>query len=95
MKHRKTIIQNIVGVDSVVPQHSLDYSDNLLLLKPKYVVHGDDWINGVQKSTRDKVINILDLYGGKIIDIPYTQNISSTYIKQHINIEERKNTNLP
>lgn len=92
---RKIIVENIIGVDTIIPQHTLDYTDNILLLKPRYVVHGDDWLDGIQKLIRDKVNNLVNLYGGKIIDIPYTKNISSSYIKNIKGIEEWKNTQPP
>lgn len=78
---REYILNNIVGVDVIVPQNSLDYSHNLLKYKPKYVIHGDDWLNGVQKNIRNNVERVLSTYGGYIIDVPYTENISSTIIK--------------
>ena len=34
----------------VVPQNTLSYVSNLNLIKPDYVVHGDDWKTGVQKK---------------------------------------------
>ena len=37
----------------------MDYVANLKLLRPDYVVHGDDWKSGVQKQTREKVIEAL------------------------------------
>ena len=37
-------------------KETLDYVPNLERLKPDYVVHGDDWKNGVQSRTRDRVI---------------------------------------
>ena len=40
---RKIIVENIKGVDKVIAQETLDYVPNLKLLKPDYVVHGDDW----------------------------------------------------
>ena len=40
---RETIIKNLKMVDRVIPQKTLDYSFNLKKLKPKYVVHGNDW----------------------------------------------------
>ena len=49
-KKRKMIIQNLKYVDKVIPQHTLDYVENLNLLKPNFVVHGDDWKSGVQKK---------------------------------------------
>lgn len=94
-EQRELIITHIKGVDLVVPQNTLDYTENLLKYKPKYVVHGDDWLNGVQKTIRDKVYNTLQTYGGSIIDIPYTQNISSSQIKYNKGMEEWKNMILP
>ena len=49
-KRRKIIIQNIKYVKKVIPQNTLDYVPNLNLLKPDFVVHGDDWKKGVQKK---------------------------------------------
>ena len=40
---RKLIISDIKYVYKVVKQDTLDYTKNLKLLKPDYVVHGDDW----------------------------------------------------
>ena len=42
-EQRKEVIQNIKGVDEVIPQETLDYVPNLEKLKPDYVLHGDDW----------------------------------------------------
>jgi cytidyltransferase-like protein len=78
---REYILNSIVGVDIVVPQNSLDYTFNIMKYKPKYVLHGDDWLIGVQKSIRDNIEQILATYGGHIIDIPYTADISSSLIK--------------
>jgi len=83
-EQRKEIIQNIKGVDTVIPQHTLDYSENLLELKPDYVVHGDDWKDGVQKATRQKVIDLLEQWGGELVEIPYTQGISSTILNRQV-----------
>jgi phosphoenolpyruvate phosphomutase / 2-hydroxyethylphosphonate cytidylyltransferase len=80
-EQRKLIIENINGVSEVIPQKTLDYTENLISLKPKYVVHGDDWKEGVQKSTRQKVIDTLSIWGGELIEVPYTKNISSTELQ--------------
>ena len=48
----RKIISSIKGVDKVIPQNTLDYVPNLIMLKPDYVIHGDDWKNGVQKNSR-------------------------------------------
>ena len=83
-KRRKIIIQNIKYVKKVVPQHTLNYVPNLILLKPDFVVHGDDWKTGVQKKTRDNVIKTLKKWSGKLIEPKYTKDISSTIIKNKI-----------
>lgn len=57
-EQRKTVVENIKGVDRVIPQDSLDYEPNLHMLKPDYVVHGDDWKDGVQQKTRERVIEV-------------------------------------
>ena len=83
-KKRKTVVENIKFVKKVIPQNTLDYVDNLNLIKPKYVVHGDDWRHGVQKKTRARVIKTLKKWSGKLIEPKYTKNISSTLIKKKI-----------
>ena len=82
---RKVVIENIKYVKKVIPQKKLDYVENLNLIKPHYVVHGDDWKNGVQKKTRERVIKVLKKWSGKLIEPKYTKNISSTSIKKEIN----------
>ena len=77
-KQHKIVIENIKGVEKVIPQETLDYVPNLKKLKPDYVVHGDDWCTGIQKKTREKVIQTLSEGGGKLIEVPYTKGISST-----------------
>jgi len=75
---RKTIVENLKGVEKVVPQSSLSYVQNLKEIKPDFVVHGDDWKVGVQKEIRQKVIEVLSEWGGQLIEPEYTKGISST-----------------
>jgi len=77
---RKIVIENIKGVTKVIPQTTLDYEANLRLVQPDFVVHGDDWKEGVQQNVRQKVIDVLSEWGGQLIDIPYTKGISSTQL---------------
>ena len=83
-ERRKIIVQNIRYVKKVIPQNTLSYIPNLNLIKPDYVVHGDDWKKGVQKQTRLDVIKTLKKWSGKLIEPTYTKNISSTLIKKKI-----------
>lgn len=79
-EQRKQVIENIKGVSRVVPQTTLDYVPNLRKYKPDYVVHGDDWKTGVQSSVRQRVIETLAEWGGELVEVPYTQGISSTQL---------------
>tara|TARA_B110001452_G_scaffold227424_1_gene202325 strand:+ start:655 stop:1956 length:1302 start_codon:yes stop_codon:yes gene_type:complete len=83
-KQRKIVLENMKYVNKVIPQKTLDYVENLNLIKPDYVVHGDDWKYGVQKITRDRVLKELKKWSGKLIEPKYTKNISSTLIKNKI-----------
>jgi phosphoenolpyruvate phosphomutase len=83
-EQRKIVIENIKGVSKVIPQSTLDYSPNLILLKPDFVVHGDDWKEGIQQKTRNKVIEVLSEWGGKLIEVPYTKGISSSNLNNSI-----------
>lgn len=73
-EERKIMMENIAGVEQVVEQKSLSYAENLRELKPYYVVHGDDWVNGFQKPIRDEVVSVLKEYGGYLIEYPYSNN---------------------
>ena len=83
-KERKEIIENIKGVVSVIPQDSLDQSENLLKLRPDYVLHGDDWKEGPQKEYRERVIEVLKTWGGKLIEVPYTQGVSISKLDEQL-----------
>ena len=75
---RSTIVQALKNVKEIMPQETLDYRPNLRSLKPDFVVHGDDWKEGVQRETRQQVIDCLQEWGAELIEIPYTEGISST-----------------
>jgi phosphoenolpyruvate phosphomutase len=46
------------------------------------VVHGDDWREGVQRKVREDVIRTLAEWGGELVEVPYTQGISSTQLNR-------------
>ena len=82
--NRKLIISEIKGVHNVIQQHTHSYEENLVDLKPDYVVHGNDWKEGSQKKIRAEVIDILKQWGGELVEIPYTKNISSSILNKNI-----------
>lgn len=79
-EQRKLVVENIKGVARVVSQETLDYVPNLLEYRPDYVVHGDDWRGGVQRAVREAVIQTLAEWGGELVEVPYTEGISSTQL---------------
>ena len=54
-EQRKIIIESIKGVIEVIPQNELNYTVNLRKVKPDFVVHGDDWKDGIQRKVRQQV----------------------------------------
>ena len=75
---RKLIVENMKGVEKVVPQSTLDYVPNLKEIKPDFVVHGDDWKSGIQKEVRKRVLETIAEWGGELVEPKYTEGISST-----------------
>ena len=71
---RMRLFENIAGVFRVVEQRTLSYRENLEKYHPDIVVHGDDWCTGFQKPIRDEVVSILESYGGKLAEFPYSRD---------------------
>ncbi len=81
---RLGVIQNLSMVSQVVPQQTASYRENLLNIKPAYVVHGDDWIEGDQSKYRQEVLDLLDQWGGELIEPAYSSEISDQNIKNQL-----------
>ena len=47
-------------------------------------MHGDDWKEGIQAKTRQAVIDTITSWGGELIEVPYTQGISSSSLNSAI-----------
>ena len=90
---RFEIISNIKYVKNVIPQSTRDYSNNLKLLKPDYVIHEKNfWKSGIQKNIRKKILFTLKKWQGKLIEINLDRGI-----KNKNNYEEKLDSikNLP
>lgn len=74
---RREIVSNLAGVATVVPQEEWDYSVNVKRYQPDFFVHGDDWTKGPELRVRERVIAALEVYGGKLVEVPYTEGVSS------------------
>lgn len=74
MGERVKLYSGIDGVDEVIIQNTIDYEDVIPLIKPDYVVHGDNWKEGPEKAIRDHVVELLNAYGGELVEVGYTYN---------------------
>ena len=83
-EQRSLVVSNLKGVSEIIPQETLDYRPNLCKLRPDYVVHGDDWKEGIQKKTRQDIIDCLAEWGGQVVDVPYTKGISSSMLNERL-----------
>ncbi len=81
---RKKVLENLKMVSNIVKQDSASYRFNLDILKPDYVVHGDDWVNNSQYKYREEVIDLLKSWNGKLVEIPYSNNINDLQIKEQM-----------
>jgi phosphoenolpyruvate phosphomutase len=85
-EQRYEMMKKIKGIMMIVKQDSWDYSENLKKIKPDYLIHGDDWKTGIQKEMRKKVIKIMSSWNGKVIEVPYSKNISKQTVKNIKNL---------
>ena len=73
-EERVRMVEAIPGVSRVITQHTIMYDDVIHELKPDYVIHGDNWVEGPERAIRENVIALLGEYGGKLIEVAYTRN---------------------
>ncbi len=83
-EQRKVVMENIVGVKHVIAQQTLDYVPNLLVIKPDYVLHRDDWSTGVLRETREQVVNTLAQWGGELVELQSKPGITSASLHRAI-----------
>ena len=58
-EERIKLYRSLEGVEEVVIQNDMLYDDVITLIKPDYIVHGDNWKEGPEKSIRDHVESLL------------------------------------
>lgn len=75
-------------MSEVIPQTSKDYTDNLIKLKPDFMIHGTDWREGPLSEVRVKAINLMKTWGGQVIEPEYTKGVSSSGLKKRIQERE-------
>lgn len=85
---RIRMISEVKGVTKVVRQDSLFYDDNLRILKPDFVAHGENWRRGRLEKVRERVISLLSEWNGEIVEFPYTHGVTSDKI--YLNISQSR-----
>ena len=73
-EERIELVKEIPDIKDVIVQNKIMYDDVVSELKPDYIIHGDNWSEESMKVIRRNIISVLDKYGGKLIEVPYTFN---------------------
>ena len=73
-EERVRLYRSLEGVNNVVIQDDMLYEDVLSLIRPDYVIHGDNWKTGPESAIRAQVIQKLEALGGTLIEVSYTDN---------------------
>ena len=73
-EERLRLYRSLDGVDSVVIQDDVRYDDVLSLIRPDYVIHGDNWRTGPEAEIRARLLHSLEAMGGQLIEVPYTRS---------------------
>ena len=81
---RMALYRSLDSVDEVVLQDNMLYDDVIGKFHPDYVVHGDNWKEGAEKAVRDHVKQLLNAYGGQIVDVPYTYSENVKKVDQRL-----------
>lgn len=78
---RRAVLSEINLVSKIIPQTEASYKNNLMQLKPNYVVHGDDWKTNFHKKYREEVVLLLKRWKGKLVEVSYSKDIDNLKIK--------------
>ena len=73
-EERVELVKSISDVKEVVIQNEVMYNNIVKELRPDYIIHGDNWAEDSMKVIRQNILDVLDEYGGELIEVPYTFN---------------------
>ncbi len=73
-EERVRLYRGLDGVNNVVIQDDMFYEDVLALIRPDYVIHGDNWRTGPESAIRVQVKEKLEAMGGTLIEVAYTNS---------------------
>jgi len=73
-EERRKMLEEIPEISQIVVQNEVMYENILSEIKPDYVIHGDNWLEGPMSAIRQNVLDCLKKWNGELIEIPYTDN---------------------
>ena len=72
LEERLKLYESLNDVDEIVVQKDIMYDDILNIIKPDYIIHGDNWNSGPELAIKNNVKKWLEKNGGGLIEVPYT-----------------------
>ena len=81
---RLAVANQLKSVSFILPIDGINYASIASKYKFEFFLHGDDWKNNIQSDNRKELITEMEKWGGVVIDIPYTEGVSSTNILKDI-----------
>ena len=83
-QQRLDVVNSLSMVSNVIPQEDASYKENLMRLRPDFVVHGDDWKDCKHSKYRQEVIELLNEWSGELIEVEYSSDISDKNLKNQL-----------
>lgn len=71
---RVKLVEQIPGVKKVIVQNDILYDNIVELIKPDYIIHGDNWNGDFMEVIKNNILKVLDNINGELIEVPYTYN---------------------
>ena len=71
---RVILVEEIPDVSKVIIQDNIMYDKVVEELRPDFIIHGDNWSEDSMKVIKQNILDVLDKYGGELIEVPYTFN---------------------
>lgn len=75
-ENRCKLFDDLSFVSRVVKKDTLSYEPILKEYHPDIIVHGDDWKTGIKSTIRRQLLELLDTYGGRLVEYPYNEEQS-------------------
>lgn len=74
LQERIDLVKALPGVSNVIVQSQIMYNEIFEKLHPDYIVHGDNWSSPSMQAIKKNIIDLVDRYGGQLIEVPYTKS---------------------